>query len=529
LPKDAFYFFGSSHDSLMNAKTLKPAVLILFAMIAFTRAADAPPKPLYPNIAPACSCEDLAKVSIPNTTIESAKVDASHGWCSVTAIVTHPPSGDRVTVWIGLPLTNWNGRFQGNGGGGFLGGSANGLRGPVSRGYAAGATDTGHEGGSGKFALDENGRLNWVSIQNNAYRGIHDMTVVGKALTKAFYGKPPRYSYFVGGSTGGRQGLMEAQRYPEDYDGILSGCPAINWHRFIPAIFWPQVVMVQEKNFVPKAKFEAATAAAIKACDGSDGVTDGVLDDPLRCDWDPKALVGTKVGDDTFTEADANVVRKIWEGPRGQDGAVLWHGLARGADLSALAGTSGSPLKGRPFSIPLEWFQYFLLQDPKWDYTTLTPAGFETLWKQSVEQYGSVIGTDDPDLTRFRDRGGKVIIYHGLTDQLIPAEGTVDYYKRVQQRMGGAEKTAQFARLFLAPGIDHGFRGAGPTPTGGMDAIIRWVEEGQAPDKLLAERRDSKGKVTQTRPLFPWPQVAKYKGSGSTDDAANFVAHTPAK
>ena len=513
----------------MNARAIKPAILALFTATTFARAADIPPKPLYPDIKPACSCESLAKISIPNTTIDSATLDPSNGWCRVTATVTHPPSGDRVKVFVGLPVTNWNGRFRGNGGGGYSGGSAGSLRGPVAQGYAAGATDTGHEGGSGKFALDENGRLNWQSIRANAHLGIHDMTVVGKALTQAFYGKPPRYSYFVGGSTGGRQGLMEAQRYPDDYDGILSGCPAINWHRFIPAILWPQVVMANAKNFVPKAKLDAATAAAIAACDNSDGVTDGVIGDPSRCAWDPKALIGTKIGDDTFTEADADVIRKIWEGPRGQDGTFLWHGMERGADLFALAGTSGSPLKGRPFSIPLEWFQYFLLQDPKWDWTTLTPARFELLFEQSVEQYGAVIGTDDPDLTRFRDRGGKVIIYHGLADQLIPAEGTVDYYKRVQQRMGGAEKTSRFARLFLAPGVDHGFRGAGPTPTGLMDAIVRWVEEGHAPKKLIAERRDSTGKVIQTRPLFPWPQIAKYKGTGSTDDAASFVAQTPGR
>ncbi|MEK7676050.1 MAG: tannase/feruloyl esterase family alpha/beta hydrolase [Verrucomicrobiota bacterium] len=501
----------------------------LCGAITFIRAAETPPKPLFPDAAPVCPCESLAKVSLPNTTIDSAKLDPSNGWCRVTATVTHPPSGDRVKVFIGLPVTNWNGRFRGNGGGGFSGGSAGSLRGPVAQGYAAGATDTGHEGGSGSFALDANGRLNWPAIQDNAYLSIHDMTVVGKALTQAFYGKAPRYSYFVGGSTGGRQGLMEAQRYPDDYDGILSACPAINWHRFLPADLWPQVVMVAAKNFVPKAKLDAATAAAVAACDTLDGVKDGVIADPARCACDPKALVGTKVGDDTFTESDAKVIRKIWEGPRGQDGTFLWHGLARGTDLFALAGTSGSPLTGKPFSIPLEWFQYFLLQNPKWDWTTLTPAGFELLWKQSVEQYGTVIGTDDPDLTRFRDRGGKVIILHGLADQLIPADGTIDYYQRVQQRMGGAAKTSQFARLFLAPGVDHGFRGAGATPTGQMEAIVRWVEDGQAPDKLMAEKRDSAGKVIQTRPLFPFPQVAKYKGTGSTDDAANFVAQTPAQ
>ena len=288
-------------------------------------------------------------------------------------------------------------------------------------------------------------------------------------------------------------------------------------------------MLVAATNIIPESKLDAATAAAVAVCDALDGVTDGVIDDPTRCAYDPKALVGTKVGDDTFTEADADVVRKIWEGPRGQDRTFLWHGLSRGTDLFALAGTGGSPLTGKPFSIPLEWFQFFLLENPKWDWTTLTPAGFELLWRQSVEQYGAVFGTNDPDLTRFRDRGGKLIIYHGLADQLIPAAGTIDYYKRVQQQMGGAEKTSQFARLFLAPGVDHGFHGAGATPTGQIEAIIRWVEEGQAPDKLIAERRDSSGKVIQTRPLFPFPQVAKYSGTGSTDEAENFAAQPPAQ
>jgi feruloyl esterase len=496
----------------------------LLGLGVWAKAAETPPKPLFPGLTPVCSCESLTNVSLPNTTIDSAVLDPSNGWCRVTASVTHPPSGDRVKVFIGLPVTNWNGRFQGNGGGGFSGGSASSLRGPVARGFAAGATDTGHEGGSGSFALDENGRLNWQLIADNAYLGIHDMTVVGKALTQAFYGKAPRYAYFVGGSTGGRQGLMEAQRYPADYDGIVSACPAINWHRFLPADLWPQVVMVAASNFISKAKLDAATVAAVAACDAWDGVKDGVIDDPGRCTYDPKALVGTKIGDETFTENDANVVRRIWEGPRGQDGAFLWHGLARGTDLFALAGTAGTPLKGRPFSIPLEWFQYFLLQNPKWDWKRVTPAGFELLWKQSVEQYGAVIGTDDPNLTRFRDRGGKVIIYHGLADQLIPADGTIDYYKRVQQQMGGPKKTSQFARLFLAPGVDHGFRGAGPTPVGLNEAIVRWVEEGKAPDRLMAEKRDPGGKVVQTRPLFPFPQIAKYKGTGNTNDASSFVS-----
>lgn len=515
--------------SAPGCRQIRTGVLIvaLSTSILRTVAAEPPPKPLFPDPAPVCSCESLVKVSLPNVTIDSAGIDPADGSCRVTASVTHPPAGDRVRVFIGLPLRGWNGRFRGNGGGGFSGGSANSLRGPVAQGFAAGATDTGHEGGSGSFALDANGRLNWQSIQDNAYLGIHEMTVVGKALAQAFYGKAPRYSYFVGGSTGGRQGMMEAQRFPEDYDGILSACPAINWHRFVPADLWPQVVMLDARNPMPKAKLEAATAAAVAACDALDGVRDGVLDDPNQCTYDPKALVGTKVGEDTFTEADAEVVRRIWEGPRDPDGKFLWHGLARGTDLSALGATGGTPPVGKPFSVALEWFVYFLKQDPQWDWTTLTPAEFARLWRQSVEEFGSVIGTDDPDLSRFRDRGGKLILYHGLADQLIPADGTIDYYRRVQRQMGGAEGTAQFARLFLVPGVDHGFRGAGPGPTGLTEAILRWVEDGQAPERLIAELKDSSGKVIRTRPLFPYPRVAKYRGTGSTDDAANFESRLP--
>ena len=490
---------------------------------------ELPPKPLFPNAVPVCTPDDLRKVSIPNTTIDSVIVDPSDGSVGGVATVTHPPATDKLTVFVGLPAKNCNGRFRGMGGGGFVGGSANSLRGPLSLGYAAAATDTGHDGGSGSFALTADGRQNWQEIRDNAYLGIHDMTVVGKALTQAFYGKAPRYSYFTGNSTGGRQGLMEAQRYPADYDGILSGCPAINWHRFLPCDLWPQVVMIEAKNYVPKAKLDAATAAAVASCDGADGVVDGVIDDPVRCNWDPKALVGTRVGDSTFTEADADVIRKIWDGPRGRDGQQLWPAFTRGTDLFALAGTGGTPLTGKPFGIALDWFRYFLVLNPKWEPTMLAPGEFENLWNRSVEQYGPIFGTDDPDLTKFRDRGGKVLILHGLADQLIPAEGSIQYYKRVQEKMGGAKRTAEFARLFLMPGLDHGFRGAGPSPTGTMEALIRWVEEGKAPDKLIAESRDRTGKVTRSRPLFPYPLRAKYDGRGNQDDAASFTSTTSAQ
>lgn len=488
----------------------------------------ATPKPAIANAKPSRSCESLAMVALPNTTIESAAVDPKDpAICRVTAVTTHPPAGDKVRIWVAIPTSNWNGRFMGTGGGGFSGGSAAGVNQPLALGYAAGATDTGHTVGSGSFALDANGRLDWQAIRDNAHVGIHEMTITGKALTQAMYGVAPKYSYFNGCSTGGRQGLMEAQRYPEDYNGIVSASPAINWTRFIPQEMWGAVLMNAVGNPVPVCKLAAATAAAISACDALDGVKDGVIEDPERCTYDPKMLVGTSAGDcGSFTEADVDVIRKLWQGPRRADGSFLWYGLPRGADLSALWGSRGTPLKPQAFGISLDWFRFFLAQNPQLDWTTITPAAYERYWEQSMEQYGPVFATDNPDLAGFRDRGGKVIIWHGWADQLISAEGTVDYYKRVQEKMGGAKKASEFARLFMAPGVGHCGGGTGPTPSGQLDALVSWVEDGKAPATLPAARRDQAGAITRSRPLCQYPQVAKYKGSGSTDDAANFVCST---
>jgi feruloyl esterase len=489
-----------------------------------------PPKPLFPNAEPVRSCESLKAVALPDTTIDSAVVDPGDGRtpasCRVTATVTHPPAGDQIRVFVGLPMKGWNGRFQGTGGGGFSGGNAGNLRQPLSLGYAAGATDTGHEGGSGSFALDAKGRLNWQSIRDNAYLGIHEMTETGKALTQEFYGKAPRYSYFNGCSTGGRQGLSEAQRFPDDYRGILAGAPAINWTKLHPEQLWGAIVMNDAKNVVATCKFEAAVAAAVAACDAMDGVKDGVIADPHRCTYDPKALIGTTAGAcGTITDADAAVIRKIWEGPQRRDGSFLWYGLPRGAPF-ALSATGGTPLVPRPFPITLDWFKYFLAQDPGWDFMTLTPAGYELLWDQSVEQFSDVLATDNPDLSGFRDRGGKLVVWHGYADPLIYADGTIDYYTRVQQQMGGAEKTAQFMRLFMAPGVGHCGGGSGPAPSGQFEAVVKWVEDGQAPQTLQAVARDQAGEVTRTRPLCPYPLVARYKGQGSIDEAASFECKT---
>ena len=488
------------------------------------------PKPAIAGARPVRSCESLATVQVRDTTIDSVSVDQQKTGpvCRVTATVTHPPAGDQIKVFVALPMEGWNGRFQATGGGGYAGGSANNISRPADLGYVAAATDTGHAGGSGSFALDANGRLNWQLIRDNASLGVHQMTVVAKALTRELYGTPPRYSYFNGCSSGGRQGLMEAQRFPEDYDGILAIAPAINWAHFLPADMWPQVVMLGARNFLPACKADMATAAAVKACDTLDGVADGVLEDPRRCTFDPKALIGASTdGCGEFTSADAAVIQQVWEGPRRADGTSLWYGLARGTPLTRLAGTTGSPPTGQPFRIALEWFRFFLLQDPSWDFTTLTVARFEQLFDQSVEQYEAVIGTANPDLSRFRKANGKLIIWHGWADELIPPEGSIDYHDRVIARMGGREETEKFVRLFMAPGVGHCTGGPGPAPSDVLEALLRWVEDGTAPDSLRGIRRDASGAAVRSRPLCPYPQIAHYKGRGSTDDAASFECRGP--
>jgi pimeloyl-ACP methyl ester carboxylesterase len=487
------------------------------------------PKGLFPGATPVMSCEALRHVSIVDTTIDSAALAASDGSCRVTATVIHPPADNPIKVFIALPTKAWNGRFRGTGGGGYAGGDIESLNIPVTKGYAVGATDTGNEQGTANCAIDPHGKPAWQRMRDNAYVGIHDMTVIGKALAQVFYGKAPRYSYFVGGSTGGRQALTEAQRYPRDYDGILALYPAIARDRYVPAQLWPQILMREANDFLPKEKREAATAAAVKACDVADGVVDGLIDDPTRCEYDPAALVGTKIGDSTFTAMDAQIIRAIWDGPKAHDGSFLWWGPTRGTDLSILADTGGTPLMGKPREEGLDWFRYFLVLDPKWDWTTLTHGEFELLFEQSIQVHASVYGGDDPNLTGFRDRGGKLLVVHGLADQIVPPQESIAYYQNVQQRMAGPQRTAEFFRLFLVPGGDHGFSVTVPTPspTEMIGAIIRWVEQGQAPEQIIADLPDRKSNPIRTRPLFPYPQVARYRGNGSTDDAASFNSSTP--
>jgi feruloyl esterase len=459
-------------------------------------------------------------------------------FCAV-ALTQTGPAGRPVHIAVWLPA-DWNGRFQGIGGGGYTCGifyapqpglvNAS-LVAALKGGYAAASTDCGGanliEASTGNWALKPDGRLDTSRIDQWASVGIHDMTVAGKAVTRAFYPGKIRYAYFNGCSTGGREALMEAQRHPADYNGIVSGAPAINWSRWVPAAIWPALVMNQMHDALPACKQDAFTKAVVKACDGRDGVTDGIIGDPAACNWKADKLIGLSTPCGTITATDATVMNKIWQGPVTADGRSLWWGLARGASTAVVA-TTTTTTNGVTTPVPeghaLSWLGTWLQRNPNWDWNTLTFTQFNKLFTQSVQEFSSTIDTDDPDLSTFKGNGGKILIWHGLADQLIPSQGTIQYYRHVQHAMGGAAKTNSFARLFLAPGAAHCSNAAGPTPTDPLAAMVKWVEHRQAPQSIPAALTDpATGAVTLSRPLCVYPHLARYIGHGSTDQAQNFT------
>ena len=445
------------------------------------------------------------------------------------ALTQTDPAGNAIDIAVWLPAA-WNGRFQGVGGGGYSCGiSYPSLAAGIENGYATASTDCGVPAAdllSGAWALTSHNTLNWPLIDDFAFAGIHDMSVAGKAVTAGYYATAPSYSYFTGCSTGGREGLMEAQRYPGDYNGIVSGAPAINWTRFIPAEIWPELVMKQSNDYLPACKENAFTAAVVKACGDQEGVTSPFIADPAKCHWDPMNLVGSSTPCGTITATDAKVVAEIWAGPTSTDGKKLWYGLEPGASFSGLAGTatSNGATGPAPFPITVAWLGTWLQQNPSWNWQTLTPAQFGQLFAQSVSEFSATIATDDPDLSRFKADGGKILIWHGLADQLIFPQGTINYYKRVTAAMGGAGQTGSFARLFLAPGAQHCASAAGPAPADPLTAVVNWVEHGQAPASILGTVVDpATNTVTLSRPLCMFPLVARYTGHGNPNDASNFI------
>ena len=492
-------------------------VVALAAASAFGTVAHAQTKPVTTCDAAGIGAAKLTADKTPKI-LEAAPATAGKDAAAVPYCLVKVLVPEAINIWVGLPMDGkWNGKLQSIGGGGYAG-TVGPPAAAVQSGYVGITTDTGHTGSDGTFGMKSPGVANkdlWVDF---AYRSEHLMSVVGKQVAQAFYGKVPDLSYWNGCSTGGRQGLMMAQRFPEDYNGILAGAPAIHWDRFQAAQIWPQVAMLHENGgAVDAKKITLATNAAIEACDALDGVKDGVLEEPRACKFDAKTLVcaAGASGDSCLTAGEAAAINKIWEGPKGH-----WYGLTRGTPVQQmLAGP-------QPFMISINQPRYWVYLDPTWDWKTLTYESYGKFFDDSVRVVGPVMGTDNPNLDAFRKHGGKLILWHGWSDPGIMPEGTVDYYQKVAKRDGeGFKKTREFARLFMAPGVGHCAGGAGPQPQGMFDALVNWVEKGQAPETIIASKPLPDGK-TRARPLCQYPAVANYKGQGSTDDAANFQCVT---
>ncbi len=477
------------------------------------------------------SCENLAKLDLKNTTITLAESVAAGAFernnktlgtafaelpafCRVAATLA-PSSDSQIKMEVWLPAQHWNGKLRGNGNGGWSGSIVPAtLAAGVERGYASAMTDTGHAGGRAEFALGHPEKL-----IDFGYRSTHEMTVAAKAIIRAYYGESPKLSYFTGCSAGGRQGLMEAQRFPGDYDGIVAGAPGLNWSgRAMQALWIAQAVHKDEASYIPPAKFKLIHDAVLASCDALDGVEDGVLENPLRCKFDPKQLE-CKGADSTncLTAAQVEAARAIYSPVTNRrSGARIFPGFEPGSEpgWSTMAGA-------QPFTIGLDLFRYVVFADPGWDFRKFD---FDADAARTIE--ASVdLNALDPDLRKFSTRGGKLIQYHGWSDPQIAPESSVEYYHTVLERMG-ASGAAEFYRLFMVPGMAHCGGGDGTSNFDMLTALERWVEQKHAPEQIAAARV-REGKTDRTRPLCRFPEVARYKGTGSTDEAANFTCMNP--
>jgi len=468
-------------------------------------------------------CGSLASLSLPKTTIVSSRAYAEGelrpnmpAFCRVQG-VAKPTDDSAIQFEVWLPAQKWNGKFRGVGNGGYAGSISQAeLAAAVMAGYVGAGTDTGHAAGGTDAA--------WAlghpqKVIDFGWRAIHETADKGKAIATAFYGEAPRRSYFQGCSNGGRQALMEAQRFPADYDGIIAGAPANYWTHLLTRAIWDvQALMNDPASYIPPTKVAAIENAALAACDAIDGVTDGVIDDPARCKFNPAVLECKGADSDTcLTAPQIAALRKILSGPRNAKGDVVFPGTPPGGAPGGNGWdgwtTGAAPGKSLGYAFGTQFFKNMVYEKADWDFHSFT---VDHDMKLADDKLSQALNSTNPDLKAFRDRGGKLILYHGYSDAAIPAQNTIDYYTSVVQRMG-LKDVDGFVRLYMVPGMQHCGGGPGPNVFNMTDPLVRWVEDGSGPGPVVARNGE------RTRPLCPYPQVAKYKGSGSTDDASNFV------
>ena len=491
----------------------------------------------------AASCDSLASMALPQTSITLATVVEAGAltppgaaganppgpagqifrglpaFCRVAATI-QPSSDSDIKVEVWLPMAGWNGKFQAVGNGGWAGAiSYPAMASAVQRGYATASTDTGHAGtmGDGSFSLNHPEK-----VVDFAFRAVHEMTVKAKAIVEKHYGNGPRLSYWNGCSTGGRQGLKEAQKYPADYDGIIAGAPAnFMTHLGAHSLWVAQATLKDPASFIPREKFAVIHKAVLDACDALDGVKDGVLEDPGRCHFDPKTIQ-CAAGDSSacLTPAQVEAVRRIYAPAKNpKTGAEIFPGLEPGSETGWVA-MAGGP---RPLSISNDHFRFLVFKNPDWDFKTLD---FDKDVALADRLDDGLMNATDPNLSAFFKRGGRLLMYHGWNDQLIAPRNSINYYQSVVKAQGGAEKAADSIRLFMVPGMAHCGGGAGTSVFDSLAVLEQWVEQKKTPAQIAASHITN-GVSDRTRPLCPYPSIATYKGSGDTNDAANFTCSKP--
>jgi hypothetical protein len=486
--------------------------------------------------AAAASCESIASLALENGKVTSATLVAAGAFvppgrafgggpagavsfeilpafCRVTATLTPTPDSDiKIEVW--MPAENWNGKLVGIGNGIWAGNiSYTGMAEPVGLGYAAAATDAGHVGTGmdAKFAVGHPEKLG-----DFGYRAVHEMTVKAKAVIASYYGEKARRSLWVSCSTGGRQGLMEAYRYPEDYEGISSMAPA---NPMVPLMFstlWTgYVAMKEDANRLTVPKLTAVHKAFIGACDANDGLQDGIVADPERCKFDPGVVqCKDKDADDCLTAAQVKTMREIYGGvknPRTDE--RIFAGFSPGSEQQLMTLVGGK----EPFSVATSYFRDLVFANAEWDYKTFD---YDKDVTASLRAGSSIVDVPSDGFAKFFAGGGKLLLSHGWSDGLIPAANTAAFYKAMTAKME-PKTAASSVRLFMVPGMGHCGGGDAPSVMNMLAVIDEWTEKGKAPDSIIARR--SANEKPMSRPLCPYPQVAKYTGAGDTDDAANFV------
>jgi hypothetical protein len=485
----------------------------------------------------AATCADLAATALPAGKVTSAELVAAGGFqppanpfgpppgivaatfkalpefCRVRATLT-PSADSDIKVEIWLPAKGWNSKFVGIGNGIWAGSiSYFELGAPLARGYAVAATDTGHVGNglTADFAVGHPEKL-----VDFGYRAVHEMTVAAKQTIAAFYGDKPKISLWNSCSTGGRQGLMEAYRYPDDYDAISAMAPANPMTNLMTQTLWTGFQAVRAPGAgLSVAKLGVLHKAYLAQCDSKDGLKDGIVSDPGACRFDP-VVAQCKAGDgaDCLTADQVQTMRAIYAGVRdSRSGKPVFAGFPPGSEMQ-LAALISAP---EPFPVATSYMRQLVFADPKWNFRSFD-YGADL---DRARNYGQPILDAPADgLRPFFARGGKLLLSHGWTDGLIPANNTVAYYRALAAQVPQKQSTAQL-RLFMAPGMNHCSGGEGLSAFDTLGVIDRWASENVAPERIVASRAPDLAPMS--RPLCPFPRVARYSGKGSTDQAENFI------